>query len=51
MIHPNPILFSGSQKDPFDFKTRDVLDRLNAIRGPGESYSDVILRVAEETAR
>ena len=23
-----------------------VLDRLKAMRGPGESYSDVILRVA-----
>jgi hypothetical protein len=23
-----------------------VLDRLKALRGPGESYSDVILRVA-----
>jgi hypothetical protein len=25
---------------------RGVLDRLKALRGPGESYSDVILRVA-----
>ena len=25
---------------------RDVLDRLRRLRGPGESYSDVILRVA-----
>ena len=23
---------------------RDVLDKLNYLRGPGESYSDVILR-------
>ena len=26
----------------------DVLNRLNHLRGPSESYSDVILRVAEE---
>jgi hypothetical protein len=26
---------------------RDVLDKLNYLRGPGESYSDVILRVAK----
>jgi hypothetical protein len=26
---------------------RLVLDRLNHLRGPSESYSDVILRVAE----
>ena len=26
-----------------------VLDRLKAMRGPGESYSDVILRVAESS--
>jgi hypothetical protein len=24
-----------------------VLDRLKALRGPGESYSDVILRLAK----
>ncbi len=24
---------------------RDVLDQLKALRGPGESYSDVIVRV------
>jgi hypothetical protein len=27
---------------------RAVVDRLRALRGPGESYSDVILRVAAE---
>ncbi len=26
----------------------EVVDRLRAMRGPGESYSDVILRVAAE---
>jgi hypothetical protein len=26
----------------------DVLDRLRAMRGPGESYSDVILQLAAE---
>jgi hypothetical protein len=26
--------------------TNGVLDRLKALRGPGESYSDVIIRVA-----
>jgi hypothetical protein len=25
-----------------------VLDKLSALRGPGESYSDVILRLADE---
>ena len=28
-----------------------VIDRLRAMRGPGESYSDVILRLARETAQ
>ena len=27
---------------------RAVVDRLRALRGPGESWSDVILRLAEE---
>jgi hypothetical protein len=27
----------------------NVVDRLRAIRGPGESYNDVILRVAAES--
>jgi hypothetical protein len=27
---------------------RAVIDRLNHLRGPGESYSDVILRIAAE---
>jgi hypothetical protein len=26
---------------------RDVLDRLKAMRGAGESYSDVIVRIAK----
>ena len=26
-----------------------MVDRLGAMRGPGESYSDVILRLAKET--
>jgi hypothetical protein len=26
-----------------------MADRLSAMRGPGEDYSDVILRIAEET--
>jgi hypothetical protein len=29
---------------------RSVVDRLKAMRGPGESYSDVILRLAEGAA-
>jgi hypothetical protein len=29
----------------------NVGDRLTAVRGPGESYSDVILRLAGETPR
>jgi predicted CopG family antitoxin len=28
---------------------RHTLDRLKALRGPGESYSDVILRLATDT--
>jgi hypothetical protein len=28
--------------------TRDVLDKLKSIGGPGESYSDVIVRIARE---
>jgi hypothetical protein len=28
---------------------RSVVDRLRALRGPSESYSDVILRVAAES--
>ena len=31
--------------------SRDVLDRLDALRGDGESYSDVILRLAETEPR
>jgi hypothetical protein len=27
----------------------NVLNRLRAMRGPGESYSDVILRLASES--
>ena len=26
----------------------NVVDRLRAMRGPGESYTDVILRIAED---
>jgi hypothetical protein len=29
---------------------RPVVDRLHHLRGPGESYSDVILRLAAEGA-
>jgi hypothetical protein len=28
----------------------NVVDRLRALRGPGESYSDVIIRVARGSA-
>jgi hypothetical protein len=27
-----------------------VVDRLRSLRGPGESYNDVILRIAEQDA-
>jgi hypothetical protein len=30
---------------------RAVVDRLGAMRGPGESYSDVILRLVAEGSR
>jgi hypothetical protein len=30
---------------------RKTLDRLTALRGPGESYSDVILRLAKGEGR
>jgi hypothetical protein len=29
------------------WRARSVVDRLKAMRGPGESYSDVILRLVE----
>jgi Putative antitoxin len=29
----------------------DVFDRLRALRGPGESYSDVILRLASRSGQ
>jgi hypothetical protein len=29
----------------------EMVARLRALRGPGESYSDVILRIAAETAQ
>jgi hypothetical protein len=41
------------ERDPDDkdeqqiWLARAVIDRLRALRGPGESYSDVILRLAE----
>jgi hypothetical protein len=28
---------------------RKTIDRLTAVRGPGESYSDVILRLAKDS--
>jgi predicted CopG family antitoxin len=30
---------------------RSVVDRLRSFRGPGESFSDVILRLAAESGR
>jgi hypothetical protein len=30
---------------------RDVIDKLNYLRGPGESYSDVILRLAKTASK
>jgi hypothetical protein len=30
---------------------RAVVDQLRSLRGPGESYSDVILRIAERNER
>jgi hypothetical protein len=35
--------------DVFIWLPPDVLARLKAMREPGESYSDVVLRVAAET--
>jgi hypothetical protein len=32
--------------DRLTWLPRSVADRLRALRGPGESYSDVVLRVA-----
>jgi hypothetical protein len=32
------------------WRERSVVDRLRSLRGPGESYSDVILRLAEGAA-
>ena len=36
--------------DRFIWLDPRCVDRLGAIRGPGESYSDVILRLAEASA-
>jgi hypothetical protein len=36
--------FGGSPKR--NVVTRSALDRLAALRGPGESYSDVIVRLS-----
>jgi hypothetical protein len=44
------------ERDPDDkdehqiWLARAVVDRLRAMRGPGESYSDVILRLARADA-
>ena len=37
--------------DQFVWLERRVLDKLTALRGPGESYSDVILRLVELEAK
>jgi hypothetical protein len=42
---PSTVLF---EREPDDKGERQILDRLRAMRGPGESYSDVILRLAAE---
>jgi hypothetical protein len=34
--------------EPYIWLPRAVVDRLMALRGPGESFSDVILRLAAE---
>ena len=39
---------AGGQR--FVWLDRAVVDRLEALRGPGEDWSDVILRLVEETS-
>jgi len=34
--------------DVYVWLPHDVLSRLNHLRGPGESYSDVVLRIVDE---
>jgi hypothetical protein len=47
----------GFERDPADdgewlvWLERSVVNRLRALRGPGESYSDVILRLIEIEAQ
>jgi hypothetical protein len=36
---------------PYAWISQDVADRLETLRRDGESYSDVITRLARETAR
>jgi hypothetical protein len=38
---------SDEQGNRYVWLAPDVIDRLRAMRGPGESYSEVILRVVE----
>jgi hypothetical protein len=43
----NPVNENGERLIWLD---RAVVDRLRSLRGPGESYSDVILRLAMEVS-
>jgi hypothetical protein len=42
---------TNERGEHFVWLERGVVDRLRSLRGPGESYSDVILRVAAEGAQ
>ena len=41
----------GAQGERMIWLDATVVERLSAMRGPGESYSDVILRLVEMEAR
>jgi hypothetical protein len=38
----------ATERDRFVWLSPNVVDRLRFLRGPGESYSDVILRLTAE---
>jgi hypothetical protein len=42
---------TDAKGDRFIWLEPHILDKLRYLRGPGESFSDVILRVAAEGAR
>ena len=48
MPSPTPFGRPGDAKKPHERLEAAVVDRLAAMRGPGESYSDVIVRLTPD---